>query len=87
MPPARMKLPSCTLRIRRTAGSKVSVSEIVVNRETFAIINGTVYGPEPTRHVVPGTVTVTSAEPTAAVGGGTCTGGVGGAAVAPVVGG
>ncbi len=44
-PADRMKLPSCTLRTRSSAGSKVSVSETVDRRETFTIEIGIVYGP------------------------------------------
>ena len=48
-----MKLPSCTVRTRSIAGSKVSVSVIVDSRDALVIEIGTVYGPPPTRNVVP----------------------------------
>ena len=72
-----MKLPSCTLRTRSSAGSKVSVSETVESRETFTIEIGTVYGPAPTRNVVPGGERITCASPTPGVviGGSTGAGG------------
>ena len=62
-PPDRMKLPSCTLRTRSSAGSKVSVSVMVDSRETFVIEIGTVYGPPPTRNVARGGDRTTCAVP------------------------
>ena len=56
-----MKLPSCTVRTRRTFGSKDSVSEMVDNWDTPVIDIGTVYEPPPTLNSVPGGVTSTSA--------------------------
>src|SRR4051812_16392942 len=58
-----MKLPSLTARTRSIAGSKVIVSAIIESRDTFVIDTGTVYGPPPTRNVVPGGVRITCAEP------------------------
>src|SRR5437763_5568812 len=82
-PPVRMKLPSCTARTRRIAGSKVSVSVIVVMRAAPLIEIGTVYGPPPTRNVVPGGDSTTCADPipgdvvgVSAAGGWAATGGV-----------
>ena len=46
-----MKLPSCTVRTRSSAGSNVSVSVMVDSREALATEIGTVYGPPPTRNV------------------------------------
>src|SRR5262249_13659869 len=51
-PPARRKLPSCTLRTRSLVGSKISVSVTVESRDASATSSGTVYGPPPTRNVV-----------------------------------
>jgi hypothetical protein len=65
-PPSRMKLPSCTLRTRSTAGSYVIVRLIVVNRAAPTIDSGTVYGPCPIRNVPPGGEITTCAEPTGA---------------------
>src|SRR5438093_7266593 len=44
-----MKLPSCTVRRRRMAGSNWTVSVIVVRRVAPLIDTGTLYGPAPTR--------------------------------------
>jgi hypothetical protein len=46
-PPDRKNSPSCTVRTRRTAGSKVTVTVIVDSRDTFEIDTGMVYGPPP----------------------------------------
>lgn len=62
-PADRMKLPSCTLRTRRSAGSYVNVSVIVDSRVAATIDSGTVYGPCPTRNVVPGGEISTCAVP------------------------
>ena len=62
-PPARRKLPSCTLRTRSFVGSKTSVSVTVEIRDASLISSGTVYGPPPTRNVVPGGEINTCAEP------------------------
>src|SRR5262245_35509196 len=61
-PPARRKLPSCTLRTRNFAVSKIKVSETVDSRAASATISGTVYGPPPTLNVV-GPEISTCAEP------------------------
>jgi hypothetical protein len=66
-PPDRMKLPSWTLRTRSSAGSNVSVSEIVESLDTFVIEIGTLYGPAPTRKPVAGGVMITCACPTPVV--------------------
>ena len=58
-----MKLPSCTARTRTIAGSKVSVNVIVVIRVAPVIEIGTVYGPPPTRNVVPDGDRITCADP------------------------
>src|SRR5438034_2252231 len=63
VPPVFMKLPSSTARTRRIAGSKVNVSVIVVIRVAPVIEIGTVYGPPPTRNVVPDGESTTCAEP------------------------
>src|SRR5436190_9563191 len=82
MPPARMKLPSCTVRTRSFVGSKITVSVIVEIRCASVIEIGTVYGPPPTRRVGPGGVISTCAEPTPAdvvgTAGAVCAGGLAG---------
>ena len=52
-PPARMKLPSCTVRTRSFVASNVMVSVIVETRDAPEIEIGTTYGPPPMRNVVP----------------------------------
>src|SRR3954451_1930109 len=62
-PPDRMKLPSLTTRTRSKAGLYVNVSVIDDSRLASVIEIGTVYGPPPTRNVVPGGDRITCAEP------------------------
>src|ERR1019366_1164716 len=61
-----MKLPSCTMRTRRSAGLNVSVSVTVESRVAPTTEIGTVYGPPPTRNAVEGGERITCAEPTPA---------------------
>src|SRR5512145_3222495 len=49
-PPWRMKVPSCTVRTRSTAGLNVIVSVNVDSRDAFETERGTVYGPPATRN-------------------------------------
>src|SRR5438128_401957 len=90
-----MKLPSCTVRTRSTAGLKVIVSVMVVTRVAPEIESGTLYGPPPTRNGAVGGARMTCADPMpgdvigasgvgcAAAAGGVASGGVpGGVAVA-----
>jgi hypothetical protein len=58
-----MKLPSCTVRTRSFAGSKISVRVIVESRDASVIASGTVYGPPPTRNDVLGAEMSTCADP------------------------
>src|SRR5436190_6284480 len=87
-PPVRMKGPSCTVRTRSTFGSNVIVRLMVVSRVAPLIDTGTVYGPPPTRNVVPGVEMTTCADPmpgvvigNSAVGAGGGAGGAGGGCV------
>src|SRR5204862_5951071 len=82
-PPVRMKLPSCTARTRMIAGSNVSVSVIVEIRVAPVTEIGTVYGPPPTRNVVPDGESSTWADP---MPGATIVSGAGCAAVGGVCG-
>src|SRR5206468_11532538 len=85
-PPARMKLPSCTVGTRSLVESNVSVSVMVEIRAASLIEIGMMYGPPPTRNVVPlGDITTRAAPiPGVVIGGsfgvggaGGCSGGVG----------
>ena len=62
-PPDRMKVPSDTLLTRKSAGSNVRVNVTVDSRAALITESGTVYGPPPTRNVVPDGVIVTCAIP------------------------
>ena len=46
--------PSFTARTRNSIGSNVNVSVIIESRDALTMEIGTVYGPAPTRNVVPG---------------------------------
>src|SRR5438128_4355638 len=61
--PARMKLPSWTVRTRSLVASYTSVSVTVDRRCASVTDSGTVYGPPPTRNVVPGGEMMTCAPP------------------------
>src|SRR5439155_3795913 len=84
-PPARMKLPSCTVRTRSFVGSKITVSVMVAMRDASVIEIGTVYGPPPTRSVGGGEM-ITCAAPMPADTVGTAGAGVGGCVVAGATG-
>ncbi|PYR06337.1 MAG: hypothetical protein DMG00_19305 [Acidobacteria bacterium] len=62
-PPARMNVPSFTLRTRSFVASNVSVSVSVERRVASVIEIGTVYGPPPTRNVGPGGDRMICADP------------------------
>ena len=53
-PPCRMKVPSCTVRTRSTAGLYVIVNVTTETRAALLIETGIVYGPPATWKVVPG---------------------------------
>src|SRR5438045_2723236 len=89
-----MKLPSCTVRRRRMAGSYCTVNVIVVRRVAPLIEIGMLYGPAPTRAAGGGEITTCAAPiPGDVIGasGWTCAGGAaaggtpGGVAVGGVV--
>src|SRR5205814_10455396 len=77
-----MKLPSCTVRMRSLVESNVSVSVIVEIRAASLIEIGMMYGPPPTRNVVPlGDITTRAAPiPGVVIGGSFGVGGPGGRA-------
>jgi hypothetical protein len=77
-PPERRKLPSCTLFTLSFVGSKTSVSVTVEIRDASLISSGTVYGPPPTRNVVPGGEIRTCADPIPCDVVGTASGAAGG---------
>ena len=52
-PPCRMKVPSCTVRTRSTAGLYVTVNVTIDSRDALLIETGTVYGPPATRNRCP----------------------------------
>src|SRR5438552_235489 len=77
-----MKLPSCTVRMRSLVESNVNVSVIVEIRAASLIEIGMMYGPPPTRNVVPlGDMTMRAVPmPGDVMGGSVAAGGAGGCA-------
>src|SRR5436190_5948571 len=63
-----MKLPSCTVRTRTTAGLNVIVNDIDESRVALVTEIGSVYGPPPTRNSADGGETTTWAPAAGDVG-------------------